>query len=84
MGIISWLIAGLVIGALARLLLPGRDPMGCLGTIAVGIVGSLLGGLLSNLLFHDSTRVTRAGLLFSIAGAILVLLAIRALRPRRL
>jgi uncharacterized membrane protein YeaQ/YmgE (transglycosylase-associated protein family) len=84
MGIVSWVVTGLIVGALARLLLPGRDPVGCLGTIAVGIVGSLLGGLLANLLFHDSTRVTRAGLLGSIVGAILILLVIRAFRPRRL
>jgi uncharacterized membrane protein YeaQ/YmgE (transglycosylase-associated protein family) len=82
-GIVSWIIAGLVVGALARLLLPGRDPVGCIGTILVGIVGSLLGGLVGNLLFHDQTKVTRAGLLGSILGAIAVLLVIRAFRPRR-
>ncbi len=83
MGIVSWVVAGLVVGALARLLLPGRDPVGCIGTILVGIVGSLLGGFVANLLFHDSTRITRAGLIGSILGAMAVLLVIRALRPRR-
>jgi uncharacterized membrane protein YeaQ/YmgE (transglycosylase-associated protein family) len=82
-GIVSWVVAGLVVGALARLLLPGRDPVGCIGTILVGIVGSLLGGFVANLLFHDSTRITRAGLIGSILGAMAVLLVIRALRPRR-
>jgi len=82
-GIVSWIVAGLVVGALARLLLPGRDPVGCIGTILVGIVGSLLGGFVANLLFHDSTRITRAGLIGSVLGAMAVLLVIRAFRPRR-
>ena len=82
MGIVSWIVAGLVVGALARLLLPGRDPVGCIGTILVGIVGSLLGGFVGNLLFHDSTRITRAGLIGSILGAMAVLLVLRAVRPR--
>jgi uncharacterized membrane protein YeaQ/YmgE (transglycosylase-associated protein family) len=81
-GIVSWIVAGLVVGALARLLLPGRDPVGCIGTILVGIAGSLLGGFVGNLLFNDSTRITRAGLIGSILGAMAVLLVLRAFRPR--
>ena len=46
MGIIGLVVAGLVIGILARLLMPGRDPIGILGTIAVGIVGAVVGGYL--------------------------------------
>ena len=46
MSIIGLVVAGLVIGIIARLLMPGRDPIGILGTIAVGIVGALAGGLL--------------------------------------
>jgi uncharacterized membrane protein YeaQ/YmgE (transglycosylase-associated protein family) len=81
-GIVSWIVAGLVVGALARLFLPGRDPVGCIGTILVGIAGSLLGGFVANVLFHDSTRITRAGLLGSVLGAMAVLLLLRAFRPR--
>jgi uncharacterized membrane protein YeaQ/YmgE (transglycosylase-associated protein family) len=47
MGIISWAIWGLFVGLLARLLIPGRQPIGILWTIALGVVGSLLGGLLA-------------------------------------
>lgn len=47
MGLIGWIILGLLAGAIAKLLLPGRDPGGVLGTIVIGIVGAFLGGWLS-------------------------------------
>jgi uncharacterized membrane protein YeaQ/YmgE (transglycosylase-associated protein family) len=59
---------GLVVGALARLALPGPDPMGILATIGLGLAGSLVAGLLAGLLWARS-----AGFLFSVIGAILVL-----------
>lgn len=77
MGILIWLLVGLVAGAIARLLVPGRDTMGCLGTMALGLVGSLVGGLLGNLIFGNELRITAAGLLGSIVGAILVLIILR-------
>jgi uncharacterized membrane protein YeaQ/YmgE (transglycosylase-associated protein family) len=73
-GIIGWLIVGLVAGALARLVVPGRDPMGMLGTVLLGLAGSLLGGFLANLLFNDQS----VGLFGSVIGAIIVLLAYNA------
>jgi uncharacterized membrane protein YeaQ/YmgE (transglycosylase-associated protein family) len=54
MGIIGLVVAGLVIGILARLLMPGRDPIGILGTIAVGIVGAVVGGYLWRAAFGDT------------------------------
>lgn len=80
MGLIVWLIIGLVAGALARLLVPGRDPMGLLGTMALGLGGSLVGGFLGSMLRGEGTAFTTAGLFGSILGAIVVLLAIRAVR----
>ena len=74
MSIIGWLILGLVAGALARLLVPGRDPMGWLGTLLLGLAGSLVGGFLADLLFDDEA----VGLLGSVVGAVLVLLAYNA------
>jgi uncharacterized membrane protein YeaQ/YmgE (transglycosylase-associated protein family) len=59
---------GLVIGALARLALPGPDPMGILATIGLGLAGSFVGGLLAGLLWARS-----AGFVFSLVGAILLL-----------
>ncbi len=61
-------VGSLVVGALARLALPGPDPMGILATIGLGFAGSLVGGLLAGLLW-----ARRAGFLFSVVGAILLL-----------
>lgn len=47
MGIISWIILGLLAGAIAKLLLPGRDPGGFIGTTVIGIIGAFLGGWIS-------------------------------------
>lgn len=74
MGIIGWIVFGLVAGALARMLVPGRDPMGWLGTLLLGLTGSVLGGFLADLLFDDTT----IGLFGSVVGAVLVLLTFRA------
>jgi uncharacterized membrane protein YeaQ/YmgE (transglycosylase-associated protein family) len=78
--IIILLVIGLIAGALARLLVPGRDPIGILGTIALGVVGSFVGGFLEELIFqhHVSFRHLRtAGIIGSIIGAIIVLLIVR-------
>ena len=74
MSIIGWLILGLIAGALARLLVPGRDPMGWVGTLLLGLAGSFVGGLLADLLFDDEA----VGLVGSVIGAVLVLLAYNA------
>ncbi|HET9769812.1 MAG TPA: GlsB/YeaQ/YmgE family stress response membrane protein [Acidimicrobiia bacterium] len=80
MSIIGYLLFGLVAGALARLFVPGRDPMGWIGTIVLGLVGSFVGGMLADLLFDDEA----IGLFGAVVGAIIVLLAYNALvRNRR-
>jgi uncharacterized membrane protein YeaQ/YmgE (transglycosylase-associated protein family) len=56
-----WLIIGLVAGALARLLIPGRQPMGMLMTMVLGLVGSVVGGLISSVVFVDHRRGDCAG-----------------------
>jgi uncharacterized membrane protein YeaQ/YmgE (transglycosylase-associated protein family) len=78
--IIVLLIVGLIAGAVARLLVPGRDPIGLLGTIGLGVVGSFVGGFLQNLIFLHSLSITAfhpAGILGSIIGSIIVLLLTR-------
>lgn len=54
--LLSLAVSGLVVGALGRLAIPGPNPMGCLGTAAVGIAGSLLGGVVGRLVFGDDYR----------------------------
>jgi uncharacterized membrane protein YeaQ/YmgE (transglycosylase-associated protein family) len=82
MTFIAWLFVGLVAGAVARLLIPGRDPMGLLGTLVLGWVGSVIGGLLAVLLTHRTmSEFTAAGLLGSILGAMVALIVYRLLQP---
>lgn len=83
MSFIWWLIIGLIAGALARLIMPGRDSMGIIMTIILGIVGSFVGGLVSWAIWGSNNgRFQPAGLLLSILGAILVLWIWRMMRSR--
>jgi uncharacterized membrane protein YeaQ/YmgE (transglycosylase-associated protein family) len=81
--IITLLIVGLIAGALARLLVPGRDPIGIGGTILLGLVGSFVGGFLGWAIFgHDKNAgaFQSSGLIGSVIGAIILLLILRAVR----
>lgn len=83
MNIVAWLLVGLVAGAVARLIIPGRQPLGCAGTIVLGLGGSLLGGWLATVVLDENREFSPAGLLGSIIGAALILLILRtASRPR--
>jgi uncharacterized membrane protein YeaQ/YmgE (transglycosylase-associated protein family) len=78
--IITLLVVGLIAGAIARLLVPGRDRIGVRGTLLIGVIGSFVGGLLGYLMFHhdaDKGALQPSGLLGSIVGAIIVLLVYR-------
>jgi uncharacterized membrane protein YeaQ/YmgE (transglycosylase-associated protein family) len=83
MDVLAWLIVGLVAGALARLLVPGRDPLGFLGTLVLGLVGSVIGGLVGDLFVEGDQDFSPAGLIGSILGAIVALLVYRAAVSRR-
>jgi uncharacterized membrane protein YeaQ/YmgE (transglycosylase-associated protein family) len=83
MGIIAWILFGFIVGIVAKLLMPGRDPGGFIVTIALGIVGALLGGFLGRAmgLYGPSEG---AGWLVSILGAVIVLALYRLIaRPRQ-
>lgn len=58
MGIIGWIILGLLAGGIAKILLPGRDPGGVFGTVVTGILGAFLGGWLSSHFLHRPVRHT--------------------------
>jgi len=84
--ILGLIIVGLIAGALARLLVPGRDPMGIGATILLGIVGSFVGGFLADVLFRSADEdlgIHPVGIIGSIIGAIIVLLIYRAVQSRR-
>lgn len=83
--ILILLVAGVVIGGIARLLVPGPDPMGCLGTALLGIAGSIVGGFLWNLFaYHNlyQRQLHPAGLIGSVIGAVVLLLLLRLFRGR--
>ncbi|MEV0081625.1 GlsB/YeaQ/YmgE family stress response membrane protein [Saccharopolyspora sp. NPDC003752] len=52
MGIISWIVLGLIAGGIAKALMPGRDPGGCIVTILLGVAGAFVGGWVGKTLFH--------------------------------
>jgi len=84
--IIAWIVLGLIAGAVARLLVPGRDPMGVGATILLGIVGSFIGGFLGYLIFGKDLgegALQPSGIIGSIIGAIVALLVYRAAHHRR-
>jgi uncharacterized membrane protein YeaQ/YmgE (transglycosylase-associated protein family) len=82
MSIIAWLVIGLIAGALARLIVPGRDPMGLVATMVLGLAGSVVGGFLARALLNDTDGV---GLFGSTVGAVIVLVLWHAVvrRERR-
>ena len=82
-GIIGWIVIGGIAGAIAKLLMPGRDPGGCIITILLGIVGALVAGWLGRQLGWYETG-EGAGFLAAIVGAFLLLLVYRLVaRTRR-
>jgi uncharacterized membrane protein YeaQ/YmgE (transglycosylase-associated protein family) len=83
--IVVLLIIGFVVGLVARALVPGRDPIGILGTIVLGIVGSFIGGFIDSFVQYHTLSFHPSGILWSIVGAIvlLVLLRVTHLEPGR-
>jgi len=81
MEILAWIIFGLVVGVVAKFLMPGDDPGGLIVTIALGVLGALLGGWLGrNLgLYHEGEA---AGFLMSVLGSIVLLGLYRLVMPR--
>ncbi|HZP31226.1 MAG TPA: GlsB/YeaQ/YmgE family stress response membrane protein [Acidimicrobiia bacterium] len=86
LGLLIYLfVIGIVAGFLARLIVPGRDPMGFWATVLLGIVGSFVGGFLGYAIFDKDVNegaLQTSGILGSIIGAIIVLLLYRAVTRR--
>jgi len=82
MSILGWILFGLIVGALAKLVMPGRDPGGIIVTILIGIAGALLGGFLGRALGMYSANEP-AGFVMSFIGAVILLALYRLVAGRR-
>jgi uncharacterized membrane protein YeaQ/YmgE (transglycosylase-associated protein family) len=81
MGIISWIFLGLIAGALAKFLVPGKDPGGFIVTILIGIVGAILGGFLGSFVGLGKVEsFDLGGIIIATLGAIILLVLYRLLR----
>ena len=81
-GILGWIVFGLIIGAVAKLVMPGKDPGGIIVTILLGIVGAVLGGYVGRAMGMYGPNES-AGIFMSILGAIVVLFIYRLMVGRR-
>jgi uncharacterized membrane protein YeaQ/YmgE (transglycosylase-associated protein family) len=84
MGIISWLVLGLIVGIIAKAIMPGRDGGGIILTIVLGVVGGFVGGIIGKYIFHTDLGgfFDLRTWLLAIAGAIVVLLIFRLVTGR--
>lgn len=81
MGILLWVLFGLVAGAIAKFIMPGRDPGGIIVTIILGILGAVVGGFIGTQLgFGDITGFDLRSMALAVGGAILLLVVYRAVK----
>ena len=84
MGIISWIFLGLVAGAIAKFIMPGKDPGGLFITILIGIIGGVLGGFLGSLLGLGKIQSFDIGGIFiATVGSILLLIIYRIVKKKQ-
>jgi|TARA_B100000614_G_scaffold248830_1_gene257177 uncharacterized membrane protein YeaQ/YmgE (transglycosylase-associated protein family) len=81
MGIIAWIIFGLIAGAIAKLIMPGKDPGGFIVTIIIGILGAVVGGWIGTALgFGDVSGFNIGSFIIAVIGAIVLLIIYRVVR----
>ena len=81
MGILSWILLGFIAGALAKFIMPGKDPGGCLITSIIGIVGAVVAGFIGTMVgFGKVESFDLGGILLATMGAILLLVIYRVIR----
>lgn len=84
MGIISWILLGLIAGVLAKLIMPGDDPGGFMMTIVIGIAGALIGGLISSALGYGKVDTfDLGGIAIATGGSIVLLIIYRMLHRQK-
>ncbi len=79
MGWLSWILPGLIVGLVARAVVPTGHRFGCLGTILLGILGSFVGGLIGSVLSGDGFELSPSGWIGSALGAVVILVVLRSL-----
>jgi uncharacterized membrane protein YeaQ/YmgE (transglycosylase-associated protein family) len=84
LSIVSWIVVGLIAGALAKMVVPGREPSGFLATTAIGLVGAVVGGFIWNMLFNSAgaTGLNPGSILVAFIGAVVLLLIYHAVTGR--
>ena len=83
MGILSWIVMGLIVGILAKLVMPGDDPGGMIVTILIGIAGAFVGGYIGSFLGLGAVTGFNVGsLLLAIGGAVLLLILYRVIKKK--
>ena len=83
MGIVSWIFLGLIAGALAKFIVPGKDPGGCLVTMIIGVVGAIMGGFLGSFIGLGKVEsFDLGGIIIATLGAILLLILYRLFSKR--
>lgn len=81
MGILTWIVMGLIVGVIAKLVMPGKDPGGFIVTILLGIAGAFVGGFIGSLLgFGEVTGFNIGSLLLATGGAIVLLILYRVIK----
>ncbi len=84
MGIITWVVMGLIVGVVAKFVMPGTGPGGIISTIIIGIVGAMLGGFIGTAFGMGAVRgFDLMSFLLALAGAIVALFLFRAIRKRK-
>jgi uncharacterized membrane protein YeaQ/YmgE (transglycosylase-associated protein family) len=85
LGIISWIVFGLIAGIIAKLIMPGRDPGGCIITILLGVAGAFVGGFLYRLLTGREVffQFDLGSLVVAVLGAVVILAVYRLIAGRR-
>lgn len=83
MGILSWIVFGLFAGFVAKFIMPGKDPGGCIITVVIGVIGAVVGGYIGTLLgFGGISGFDLKSFLIAVAGSVLLLLIYRMVKGR--
>ena len=78
LSVLIWIIFGFIVGAIAKAIHPGSDPLGCISTIAIGVFGSIVGGIINWLISAGSESYEPSGFIMSILGGVVCCIAFRS------